>query len=41
LPAPWQLFPDAQRTILTLNLARTAASCSTSLPSWLPGLLGV
>jgi phospholipase C len=41
MPAPWQLYPDAQRTILTLNLARTAASCSTTAPSWLPGLLGV
>ena len=38
LPVPWQLFPDAQRTVLTLNLPRTAASCATTLPDWLPGL---
>jgi phospholipase C len=41
LPTAAQLFPFARQTILTLNLERTAASCSISLPSWLPPLLGV
>jgi phospholipase C len=41
LPTPAQLYPYAQQTILTLNAERTAASCSTSIPSWLPSLLGV
>jgi phospholipase C len=41
LPTPAQLYPYAQQTILTLNLERTLASCSTSIPSWLPSLLGV
>ncbi len=41
LPTPAQLYPYAQQTILTLNAERTVASCSTSIPSWLPSLLGV
>jgi phospholipase C len=41
LPTPAQLYPYAKQTILTLNAERTVASCSTSLPSWLPQLLGV
>jgi phospholipase C len=41
LPTPAQLYPYAQQTILMLNLGRTLASCSTSIPSWLPSLLGV
>jgi phospholipase C len=41
LPTPAQLYPYAQQTILMLNAARTVASCSTGLPSWLPQLLGV
>lgn len=41
LPIPAQLFAEANQTVLTLNLARTAASCSTTLPSWLPPLLAV
>jgi phospholipase C len=41
LPTPTQLYPNAQQTILTLNLERTAASCSTGIPSWLLSLLGV
>jgi phospholipase C len=41
LPTPAQLYPYAQQTILTLNAERTVASCSTSLPTWLPQLLGV
>jgi hypothetical protein len=41
LPTAAQLFPLANQTILTLNLQRTLATCSPSLPSWLPPLLGV
>jgi phospholipase C len=41
LPTPVQLYPYAKQTVLTLNLERTVASCSTSIPSWLPSLLGV
>jgi len=41
LPTPAQLYQSAQQTVLLLNLERTAADCSTNIPSWLLPLLGV
>jgi phospholipase C len=41
LPSAAQLYQSARQTVLTLNLERTAADCSTNIPSWLPPLLGV
>ena len=41
LPTAAQLYQSAQQTVLMLNLERTAADCSTNIPSWLPPLLGV
>jgi phospholipase C len=39
LPTATQLLPTADQTILTLNLERTLADCSTNLPNWLVPLL--
>jgi phospholipase C len=41
VPTVAQLWPAADRTLLTLNLARTVASCSVTAPQWLESLLGV
>lgn len=41
LPSVFQLFAKANQTVLTLNLDRTLAGCSTSLPVWRPALLGL
>ena len=41
LPTPHELFSQADKTVLMLNLDRTLADCATTLPTWLPQLLGV
>ena len=41
LPTPRDLFATANQTVLTLDASRTVADCATTLPSWLPPLLGV
>ena len=41
LPRPEQLWPHADKTLLTLNLTRTLASCSLTAPDWLGSVLGV
>jgi len=41
LPTPEQLFGLANETVLTLDVHRTAVECTTTLPRWLPPLLGV
>ena len=41
LPTAAQLYARAKQTVLTLNAEKTVADCSTSLPTWLPQLLGV
>jgi phospholipase C len=41
LPSVQKLFYKADDLILTLNAQRTIADCSTTLPTWLPQLLGV
>jgi phospholipase C len=41
LPTPQQLWPLADKTLLTLNLTRTLASCSLTAPEWLSSVLGV
>jgi phospholipase C len=41
LPTAADLYPDAQKLILTLNLDHTIAQCSEDIPDWLPPLLGV
>lgn len=41
LPGPQQLIATANQTVLTLNLTRTVADCSTNAPSWLPQVLGL
>jgi phospholipase C len=41
LPSVQKLFYQADDLILTLNAQRTIADCSTTLPTWLPQLLGV
>ncbi|HEY4115783.1 MAG TPA: alkaline phosphatase family protein [Rhizomicrobium sp.] len=41
LPTAKQLYHEARQQILTLNADRTVASCSTTIPDWLPQLLGV
>ena len=41
LPTPAQLFADAKELVLTLNLTRTVADCSTQLPTWLSSVLGI
>src|SRR5580658_5045875 len=41
LPTVGQLWPQADKTVLMLNLERTLASCSLTAPQWLDSLLGV
>src|SRR5262249_9826486 len=41
LPTPRELFATANQTVLTLDASRTVTDCATTLPSWLPPLLGV
>jgi phospholipase C len=41
LPTVGQLWPQADKTVLMLNLERTLASCSSTAPQWLDSLLGV
>jgi phospholipase C len=41
LPTAKQLYHEARQQILTLNADHTVASCSTTIPDWLPQLLGV
>jgi phospholipase C len=41
LPTARQLYHLAHQQILALNADRTVASCATTIPDWLPPLLGV
>jgi phospholipase C len=41
LPTAASLFARAKRDVLVLNAERTVASCSNTLPTWLPQILGV
>ncbi|HWA90181.1 MAG TPA: alkaline phosphatase family protein [Rhizomicrobium sp.] len=41
LPTPQELYAQAKNEILLLNLGGTVASCATTVPAWLPQLLGV
>jgi len=41
LPTAAQLYSQASDTVLFLSNDRTVVDCTTNLPDWLPGLLGV
>lgn len=41
LPTAAQLYPYASDLVLTIDGENTVVDCTTNLPTWLPGLLGV